>query len=115
MILFLWFTLFWKALVVGAAIPLLMHFYSVVKQARQERKEEASYREISTPKKVVTPKLVMTENTDVKEETQVVVVEATRTNPVKLSQSEVTYVAEDEREACIRRKQVKTTGPPDVA
>lgn len=109
MILFLWFVVYWKWLLVGASIPLLKHFYSIVKQARAERKEEASYREIPTPKKVVTPTLVIVKNEEA------VVVEVTRSNPVKLSPSEVSYIDEDEREACTRRKLTRTTGPPDVA
>ena len=108
MILVLWLTLYWKWFLLGASIPLVIHFCKIVKQAREERKEEAEFVEIeASPVQIDT----VVEEVEVLEAPKEVI----REDKLELTTSEVEYVEKDKNEVCLKREKVTSTGPPKVA
>ena len=104
MIIVLWFILYWKWLLLGAGIALAFHFYGIIREALNERKEEAEFREI--PSEPV--EQIALENEEHSKELVVV------PEVIDIQEEEKDYIDEDEREASLRRGSPKVTGPPNT-
>ena len=103
MVILLWFTIYWKWFAVGAAVPLVIHFYKIIKEAKAERKEEAEFKEIEASCPVQIDTVVSDNALVVVEETPREVV---RQELNELTTSEVEYVEKDESEVCLKREKV---------
>ncbi len=97
------------------AVGLIWEVFSTLREARRDyhariRSEEVQAILKESKRVKYVPELEVIEDVECKE-----VIEMVRQEPSELSSKEVDYIEEDEQEANLRRKKVKSTGPPEAA